>query len=884
MTLRKVYMLPKPSNAARDTSNSINQIVLRLAKVLPSFGWEITENEAEADIVAVHAGQGSGVVYCDVAHCHGLYPTGEYESPRWHWSANRAVINNLLMAREVTVPSTWVKDILAHEMLLESTVTPWAIDPTEWQVSGHQGYTLWNKTRVGPVCDVVPLNLLASALPTSRFMSTFGENSLGNIHLTGVVPFDRMQTMVQGCSIYLATTKETFGIGNLEAMATGSPILGYNWGALPDYVEHGVHGFLAEPGDTDSLIDGWHYCMTHREILGENARQAAIKYTWDSTAKQFAEIYDKAYTSKLAATSFQTDPKVSVVVPVYNYAQYVAQALHTVLNQETPFPFEVIVVNDGSIDNSAEVIQEVLDQYSHISSTLIDRKENKGVAYTRNQGIAAAKAEYIMCLDADDLLGSPKVLELLAHFLDVTPDTGMAYTGLATFNESAGGVMSPSGWPGKCDALQHFKGHNQVPTCNMFRKKLWKRAGGYKWYATPAEDAELWGRILLLGYNASKVTNEPWFHYRVHSGSLSHEQRIGKPPVDWLMFHSWAKTQKFPAAFVGKAHDLSWPVHNYDKPRISVIIPVGPGHADYLLRALDSVYGQTNTNWECIVVNDTGAPLEVYPWVKVINPEGSKRYGSAAITRNAGIRGSIAPYVAFLDADDYYDPYFLAETYGYHIRTGKYIYTDWVSLTKQDTVEVGNAAEYTYEAVFNGPILHTVNILVPREWLVAVGMFDEDLDTWEDVELIMALAAAQYCGARLAQPLVYYDYKAGTRREYGGTIDQTLKKYLWNKYSQYMGEAAKQMCCDKVIAEQLPAEEMLKLASKEDMVRVRYIGAKGKLTLVILGQSYGRRQYGDVFYVWKQHYTAFQRWFELVPDIPEPGFETQLPPIPTSGS
>ncbi len=879
-------MLPTPKEASNDLSNSINQIVDRLTALLPRYGWEVVERDQPADLVAAHAGQSGGEYPCDIAHCHGLYPTREYPDKLW-FAANQSVIENLRRARVVTAPSRWVADILRRDMHLSPHIIPWAVDSSEWSPIPHKGYTLWNKTRVDPVCNPVYVANLAQRIPSAKFVTTFYPSAIvpQNVSVIGRRPFDSMKPFVQEAALYLATTKETFGIGILEAMACGIPILGFRWGAVPDFVEHGVHGFLAEPGDLDGLIDGWHYCMANRAILGENARERAKEYTWERVAMQFATLYDEVYRKLNAPKEFD----VSIIIPNYNYDEFLHESINSVLAQEGNVAIELIVVDDGSTDNSKKKLQIVDEafQKEKVSSTVksfkVIYKDNGGVSSARNVGITAASADYIICLDADDRLGSPNFVEWLHTEISKDRSLGIVYTGLGVINNADPTQFQRSEWPGKFDATMHFDNHNQIPTCCMFRKEAWTKALGYKFYAEPAEDAELWSRILALGYNARQVTPESLFYYRIHEGSLSSGIRSGKAnAVNWLYFHSYSKTKQYPFATSVPAPNRSWPVDNYDTPRVTVVIPVAEYHLTYLKRALDSVAAQTFKYWECIVVNDTDKDITeyVYPWVKILTPE--KKLRNAAKARNRGIKAARSPLVTFLDADDFFDPTFLQKTIAKFQATGRYVYTDWVSLKKDGSQEVGRASEYSTHAVFNREILHTVNILIPKSTLYAVAGFDEDWNTWEDAELFMKLARAGKCGVRLAEPLIFYDYASGQLREKAFAQIVDLKAKLVERYGRYMGEGAEVCSCDDP-KPQLSSGEMLDAAKSGEMVRVKYLGSTAKQQIVgpSTKQNYGRRQSGDVFYIWQEDYDSLPTLFEPMPlqDIATIR-KTEMPPTP----
>lgn len=879
-------MLPTPVEASNDLSNSINQIVARVAALLPKYGWEVVERNQPADIVAAHAGQSGGEFPCDIAHCHGLYPTREYADKLW-FAANQSVIENLRRAKVVTAPSRWVADILRRDMHLTPHVIPWAADSAEWTPGAHEGYTLWNKTRMDPVCNPVYVANLASRVPSAKFVTTFFPSGIipQNVSVIGRRPFDSMKPFIQGAGLYLATTKETFGIGILEAMLCGIPILGFRWGAVPDFVEHGVHGFLAEPGDLDGLVDGWHYCMAHRATLGENARLRAQEYTWERVAMQFAALYDETFRQLHAPKPFD----VSVVVPNYNYNAYLHDALNSVLAQEGNVAIELIVVDDGSTDDSKRKLQAFEDTIKKetVSSTVksfkVIYKENGGVSSARNAGIEKASADYIVCLDADDMLGHPNFVEWLFNEIKQDASLGIVYTGLGVVRDEDKTQHVKSEWPGQFDALMHFEGHNQIPTCCMFRREAWRRALGYKFYAEPSEDAELWSRMFALGYRARQITPEPIFYYRIHENSLSSGIRTGKAnAVNWLFFHSYSKTKQYPFATVVPAANRSWAVDNYDTPRVTIVIPVAEHHLNYLKRSLDSVYGQTFKYWECIVVNDTGRDISsyVYPWVKIVNPE--KQLKNAAKARNRGIKAARSPLITFLDADDFFHPDFLQKTISKFQATGRYVYTDWVSLKKDGSQEVGHAAEYSTHAVFNREILHTINILIPKATLYTVAGFDEDMDTWEDADLFMKLASVGRCGVRVPEPLIYYDYASGQLREKAFAKIADLKALFTERYGRYMGEGAEVCACDDP-KPQMDSAQLFDAAKSGEMVRVRYLGSKAKQQLngPTTRQNYGRRQNGDIFYIWQEDYAAMPTLFEPMPvqDIATIR-KTEMPPTP----
>ncbi len=98
---------------------------------------------------------------------------------------------------------------------------------------------------------------------------------------------------------------------------------------------------------------------------------------------------------------------ISVIIPLYNAENTILAALDSVKNQEGNFDFEILVINDGSTDKSAEKVQQFIDENPQLNIQLI-HQENKGVSSARNAGLRLAKGEWIAFLDSDDVWLSHK--------------------------------------------------------------------------------------------------------------------------------------------------------------------------------------------------------------------------------------------------------------------------------------------------------------------------------------------------------------------------------------------------------------------------------------------------------------------------------------------
>lgn len=119
--------------------------------------------------------------------------------------------------------------------------------------------------------------------------------------------------------------------------------------------------------------------------------------------------------------------KISVVIPTYNREKYICQAIESVL-QQTVKNIEIIVVDDGSTDNTNEKLKEYKEKIRYIYT------EHKGPAHARNVGMRIAKGDYISFLDSDDLY-YPYKTELQSKFLDNFQDIALVYTEFSAFDD-----------------------------------------------------------------------------------------------------------------------------------------------------------------------------------------------------------------------------------------------------------------------------------------------------------------------------------------------------------------------------------------------------------------------------------------------------------------
>ena len=116
----------------------------------------------------------------------------------------------------------------------------------------------------------------------------------------------------------------------------------------------------------------------------------------------------------------KSDPKISVLMPVYNDEKYILEAIESILNQ-TYINFEFIIINDGSSDNSLKIIQSFNDNRIKI----INNDKNRGIAYSLNKGLDIAKCKYIARIDANDV-AHPTRLAVQKEYLDQKNEVDLA--------------------------------------------------------------------------------------------------------------------------------------------------------------------------------------------------------------------------------------------------------------------------------------------------------------------------------------------------------------------------------------------------------------------------------------------------------------------------
>jgi len=208
---------------------------------------------------------------------------------------------------------------------------------------------------------------------------------------------------------------------------------------------------------------------------------------------------------------FESTPLVSVIIPCYNHAHFLEEAIESVIGQ-THKNWECIIVNDGSTDNTGEVARKFVADHPGYSISLIE-KENGGLASARNAGINAAQGLYILPLDADDLI-APTMIEKCVNLLESNPDFAIAYTFVQQFGAY------------QCIVPLTEYDFNALCTINfmnataLFRREAFDAVGGYNTNMLWGyEDWDFWISCGEKGFYGQLIS-EPLFLRRMSEDSM----------------------------------------------------------------------------------------------------------------------------------------------------------------------------------------------------------------------------------------------------------------------------------------------------------------------------------------------------------------------------
>lgn len=310
--------------------------------------------------------------------------------------------------------------------------------------------------------------------------------------------------------------------------------------------------------------------------------------------------------------------KVSIVMPIYNGEKYIKDCIESVLNQ-TLKDFEFIIVDDGSTDNSINIIKSYNDE-----RIILIKKEHSGIVRTLNMGINAACGKYIARMDADDIM-FPERLEVQYNFLEENKEYDLVSNGIITFGQKD--LMFKYG-PKEITLQDELNGNKICHPCCMFRRESLKKLPFIYEELFQAEDYKLWLTALTHGwkiYSDSQIL----LKYRIHEQGLT---QLRTPDTDKSLIKAY--TNK-----------------NNSKAKLTVIIPVYSDGVELEKTVTTIRSSATNVN---IIIMDDHSPNS-YNYKQVANIFGCDYYYNnrnigASQNKMLGVSKCKTPYFVFFDA------------------------------------------------------------------------------------------------------------------------------------------------------------------------------------------------------------------------------------------
>lgn len=213
------------------------------------------------------------------------------------------------------------------------------------------------------------------------------------------------------------------------------------------------------------------------------------------------------------------NPKVSVIMSVYNGEKYLREAIDSILSQ-TFNDFEFIIINDGSTDNS----KNILDSYSD-GRMRIFHNSNKGLIGSLNEAIGYCRGEFIARMDADDIC-NPNRFDQQIMFFKNNPECVLVGSHAQIIDEDGKNNGEFNYPPEKWDKIKRYSlFHNPfIHSSVMFRKMLTNNICFYNNSYINIEDYELWTR-LIYKYPCSNIPQN-LIKYRIHNNQVTKKKRI----------------------------------------------------------------------------------------------------------------------------------------------------------------------------------------------------------------------------------------------------------------------------------------------------------------------------------------------------------------------
>ena len=437
------------------------------------------------------------------------------------------------------------------------------------------------------------------------------------------------------------------------------------------------------------------------------------------------------------ASAVTSPPKLTAIVSTYASARFMRGCLDDLVGQTLFMQglLEILVIDSGSPENESEIVQEFQGRFPNIR---LERTEREPLYVAWNRAIKLARGAYITNANTDDRHRSD-AFELLSAHLDANPATAIVYADCLitkspneTWEQNT--AESRLDWP--TFSFAELQRRCILGPQPMWRRKLHDQWGWFDTNFKIAGDYEFWLRV---------GKEERIDRYPATLG-LYFQNPHGLEHGSGTTMRETLEIQQRYASIPKVKSDPKQP------PVVSVIVPTY-NRLEFLGRALGSLVDQTFKDFEVILINDCGDPIEslLKPFTDQLNltyiRQGQNRDRAAA--RNTGIRMARGKYIAYLDDDDAYRPEHL-EVLVKGIRDAGccvgYSDAQWVEEVKTTDGYQAVRSTLRKDSTFDrdrmmvGNYIPILSLIHERSCMDEVGMFDESLGTHEDWDFFIRLA------------------------------------------------------------------------------------------------------------------------------------------------
>ncbi|MCE1189392.1 MAG: glycosyltransferase [Ignavibacteria bacterium] len=493
-----------------------------------------------------------------------------------------------------------------------------------------------------------------------------------NIIYKGAYQLEQVgEVLAQVDVVIVPSLMENYPLVVREALCSGTPVLASKRGGIPEIIQHGVNGLLFDPLRAQELADIIDSLAKYPAKLEQLKRGTKPTLHIDDDVRQWIPRYETLLKNRIQA---------SIIIPCFNQSHFTRQCLKSIY-QNTPLQlFEVILIDNGSTDDTGAVIAEFTGLYANCR--VISNADNMGFAHANNQGAAIANGEFLILMNNDIEAKEnwlQPMLDILRHDRYVAAvgpkllfaDGTIQHAGVVLVEDQKSdfplyGKHVFYGMPADTPQASIPRAYQALTAaCLAIRKVDYNDVGGFdEAYWNGYEDVDLCFRLRQKG---RKLIYQP-ASVLVHHESKSGEERFIKAEQNArLLQDKWKKTAAYDFV-IAKDETITEFKHNihsyYPGRKTSIVIPLY-NNADYTRQCYESITKYTGCPYEIIFVDNASSDttqeyiaqlLHVDDRIKYIRNDVNEGFPGAV---NRGIKESTGDYVVIANNDILFTPYWL---------------------------------------------------------------------------------------------------------------------------------------------------------------------------------------------------------------------------------